>query len=97
MHAVGNQSVEDAVIVSRLINGRGLICELEDAYAGKLVAGGVGAVAGVLIGAVRGQPALRLGVTVGTNFLVAASCFGGISPSGSFFTFFHALLNFWNL
>jgi len=42
-----------------------------------LAAGGVGAVAGVLIGAVRGQPALRLGVTVGTNFLVVASCFGG--------------------
>ncbi|KAG0557713.1 hypothetical protein KC19_11G151700 [Ceratodon purpureus] len=42
-----------------------------------VVAGGVGAGAGVLIGAVKGQPALRFGVAVGTNFLVAASCFCG--------------------
>lgn len=59
-----------------------------------LVAGGVGAVAGVLIGAVRGQPALRLGLTVGTNFLVAATCFGGTTPSGRFFTFSHPSLVF---
>lgn len=31
----------------------------------------------MLTGAVKGQPALRLGVTVGTNFLVAAACFCG--------------------
>ena len=42
-----------------------------------LVAGGVGTGAGVLIGAVKGQPALRFGATVGINFLVAASCFCG--------------------
>jgi hypothetical protein len=44
------------------------------------VAGGVGAGAGMLTGAVKGQPALRLGVTVGTNFLVVASCFCGNCP-----------------
>lgn len=47
-----------------------------------LVVGGFGAIAGVLIGAARGQPFLRLGVAVGTNFLVAATCFGGTSSSG---------------
>ncbi|XP_024360113.1 uncharacterized protein [Physcomitrium patens] len=41
-----------------------------------LAAGGFGAGAGLLVGAVRGQPALRLGLSVGTNFLIAASCFG---------------------
>lgn len=49
-----------------------------------LVAGGFGAVAGVLIGALRGQPALRFGVAVGTNFLVAATSFGGTSSSSCF-------------
>lgn len=42
------------VIVLRLINGCGLICEFEDVYVGKLVVGGVGVVVGVLIGVVRG-------------------------------------------
>ena len=51
-------------------------------------AGGVGAGAGILVGAMRGQPALRLGVTVGTNFLVAASCFCG---NLSWQRFFYAL------
>ena len=61
--------------------GRCLVVRLSDCGKCKIeVAGGVGAGAGVLIGAVKGQPALRFGVAVGTNFLVAASCFCGNYP-----------------